>query len=53
MKDIPVKTTVTVTLKVKVPTERCQEVSQALVDKLAELDVFNGTLEQSKIEMDI
>lgn len=49
MKSLPTK--VKITLKVEVPPERVQEVSQAIVDLLAELDVFNGTLEQGKVEV--
>lgn len=53
MKEIESKTSVTITLKVKVPTEKCQEVSQRLCTVLEEMDVFNGTLQQSQIELDI
>ena len=53
MNENAIKTKVTITLTVDVPTERCQEVSQALTDTLTELDCFNGTLEQSAIKLDI
>ena len=53
MESLDITTTVKITLKVEVPAKRVEEVSQAIVDLLAELDVFNGTLEQGAVEVSL
>lgn len=40
-------------LTIKVPIKRVDEVSQRILDLLAELDVFNGEFTQSNATVDI
>jgi len=46
------KTQVEIKLTFKVPFEKVDEVSQALLDVVKEKDVWDGKLEQSQVEID-